>query len=294
MRPWSTVLRVPTAAGPVWFKAGRAATAFEAGLLLAARARRPPARARADRRRPGARLDAAPRRRSVAGRARRGGRARRRASPPRWRSTGGCSGRSRRTRRELLALGVPDMRPAVMPERFAEALRVVEAIGERTGHPEAAAVCRRVASLERGVRVPTASGSPHRRCRRASTTTTSTRRTSSATVATCATTTGATRWWRTRSRRCSCRWASSRAARPSRAARARDAYLGEFADVAPYDELVATLELACRVAKVARVLTWERAVRSAWEEGEMVEDAWAVATIATLGAVGEPSYLSLG
>ena len=42
--------------------------------------------------------------------------------------------------------------------------------------------------------------------------------------------------------------------------RARDAYLGEFRDLGPHAELVATLELACRVAKVARALTWERAL----------------------------------
>ena len=76
--------------------------------------------------------------------------------------------------------------------------------------------------------------------------------------------------------------------------RARDAYLAEFAEIAPHGELVATLELACRVAKVARVLTWERAVRAAWKEGETVQDAWTLATIQTLGAVADESYLSLG
>ncbi|HEX6920646.1 MAG TPA: phosphotransferase [Actinomycetes bacterium] len=34
-RPWSTVLRVPTAAGPVWFKASASGTAYEAPLLTA-------------------------------------------------------------------------------------------------------------------------------------------------------------------------------------------------------------------------------------------------------------------
>jgi hypothetical protein len=32
LRPWATVLKVPTAAGPVWFKAAAPATAFEAPL----------------------------------------------------------------------------------------------------------------------------------------------------------------------------------------------------------------------------------------------------------------------
>ena len=45
--------------------------------------------------------------------------------------------------------------------------------------------------------------------------------------------------------------------------RARAAYLEAFADLAPPDELAADLELACRVARIARTLTWERALRSA-------------------------------
>ena len=43
--------------------------------------------------------------------------------------------------------------------------------------------------------------------------------------------------------------------------RLRDAYLEPFGDLAPHAELVATLELACRVGKVARALVWHRAVR---------------------------------
>jgi hypothetical protein len=42
--------------------------------------------------------------------------------------------------------------------------------------------------------------------------------------------------------------------------RPRDAYLEVFGDLAPHGELVAELDLACRVAKIARVLTWARAV----------------------------------
>ena len=44
--------------------------------------------------------------------------------------------------------------------------------------------------------------------------------------------------------------------------RLRDAYLGAFDDLAPHAELVESLELACRVGKVARTLTWDRAVRA--------------------------------
>ena len=42
--------------------------------------------------------------------------------------------------------------------------------------------------------------------------------------------------------------------------RVRDAYLEGFAEYGSHDDLVTELELACRVAKVARALTWHRAV----------------------------------
>ncbi|MDL5154952.1 phosphotransferase [Actinomycetospora termitidis] len=42
--------------------------------------------------------------------------------------------------------------------------------------------------------------------------------------------------------------------------RVRDAYLDVFADLAPHAELVATCTLACRAAVVARALVWHRAV----------------------------------
>lgn len=50
---------------------------------------------------------------------------------------------------------------------------------------------------------------------------------------------------------------------PSSLVRARDAYLGEFAEIAPTETLTRTLELACRCAKIARAHTWERAMREA-------------------------------
>jgi hypothetical protein len=48
--------------------------------------------------------------------------------------------------------------------------------------------------------------------------------------------------------------------------RARDAYLEAFGDLAPRAELVAELELAVRVSKVARALVWQRALSD--EPGE--------------------------
>jgi hypothetical protein len=47
-----------------------------------------------------------------------------------------------------------------------------------------------------------------------------------------------------------------------RVRRLRDAYLSAFADLGDHDQLVATLELACRVGKVARAVVWDRAVRA--------------------------------
>ena len=113
-------------------------------------------------------------------------------------------------------------------------------------------------------------------CRRASTTTTCTRGTSSATPAASASTTGATAWSPTPSPPCSSPCSSCSAARAGfddpRFLRARDAYLEVFADLAPRAELVETLELACHVAKIARALTWDRALRAARDQGEPGED----------------------
>ena len=76
--------------------------------------------------------------------------------------------------------------------------------------------------------------------------------------------------------------------------RARDAYLEVFTDVAPRAELAETLELACRVAKVARALTWERALRAAREQNEEVDAYFASAPAETLAAVLDESYLGGG
>jgi hypothetical protein len=47
-----------------------------------------------------------------------------------------------------------------------------------------------------------------------------------------------------------------------RVLRIRDAYLDAFTDLAPHAELVGTLQLACRVGKIARALTWDRALKA--------------------------------
>ena len=71
--------------------------------------------------------------------------------------------------------------------------------------------------------------------------------------------------------------------------RVRDAYLEGFADLAPHGELVDTLELACRLGKIARTLTWERAYRAAGP-GE-VDERWASAAFETLASLLGDSYL---
>ncbi len=55
--------------------------------------------------------------------------------------------------------------------------------------------------------------------------------------------------------------------------------------------MVATLEVACRVAKVARVLTWTRAIEAARQEGEDLDDQWTRAPIETLASLLDDSYL---
>jgi hypothetical protein len=48
--------------------------------------------------------------------------------------------------------------------------------------------------------------------------------------------------------------------------RPRDAYLEVFGDLASRGELIEELELACRVAKVGRALSWDRALRMRGDE----------------------------
>ena len=64
-----------------------------------------------------------------------------------------------------------------------------------------------------------------------------------------------------------------------------------FSDRAPRAELVETLELACQVAKIARALTWHRALQAAREQGEAVDPDWATAPLETLAMVLDDDYL---
>ena len=84
---------------------------------------------------------------------------------------------------------------------------------------------------------------------------------------------------------------SARRSTTARFVRARDAYLEVFTDLAPRAELADTLALACHVAKVARALTWDRALQAAREQGEAVDPTWATAPLETLAMVLDESYL---
>jgi Phosphotransferase enzyme family len=72
-------------------------------------------------------------------------------------------------------------------------------------------------------------------------------------------------------------------------AQIRDAYLHVFSDLAPHAQLVATLELACRVGKVARALTWSRAV--AQSDPGQLDEQYANAPLACLRSLLDSSYL---
>jgi aminoglycoside phosphotransferase (APT) family kinase protein len=73
--------------------------------------------------------------------------------------------------------------------------------------------------------------------------------------------------------------------------RARDAYLDVFSDRGPRAELGELLELACHVAKIARALTWHRALQAAREQGEPVDPEWADAPLQTLAMVLDAHHL---
>ena len=74
-----------------------------------------------------------------------------------------------------------------------------------------------------------------------------------------------------------------------RVVRLRDAYLEAFSDLAPRAELVEALELACRVGKAARALTWTRALSALHPDD--VEDQWTRAPLESMASLLDDSYL---
>ena len=271
VRPWATVLRAPTAAGPVWMKLAAQRTAFEVPLYRVL-ARAAPERVltpiAVDVERAwvllpdgglslgerGAGLDA------VVEALVSYGRLQRELEP---------------AVEEMLALGVPDMRPPVMPDRFHEALAAAGGNAEVAAmEPEVTAWCERLAAS------PLPPSLDHNDLHP----------------------------WNMLDGPRYYDWGDSVIAHPFAAmlvplgylqyrfgdeplGRARDAYLGVFADRGPHAELVETLELACRVGKIARTLTWDRAIRTAREQGEAIDPDWATAPAETLERLLRPGYL---
>ena len=77
----------------------------------------------------------------------------------------------------------------------------------------------------------------------------------------------------------------------ARVERVRDAYLAEFVGLASRAELVRSAELACQVAKVARVLSWTRALAAlgADEDAELAR-----APLHWFGMLLDPSPVGVG
>jgi Phosphotransferase enzyme family len=262
LRPWSTVLTAPTSHGRVWLKACAPGTAFEVGLYEVL-ARVAPERVLTpialDRRRGWVLLP--------------GG-----GPPLADRLTGDdlveafvtILPRYAQLQRDLapesarlLALGISDMRPAIMPQRFEEALDAVADDSDAATREQVAGMrdtfaswCRRLADM------PGAASVDHNDLHPWNMLVPHVARLQDV------------RFYD---------WGDAVIAHPfasmlvpltwlrdqlglsldaPRAVRVRDAYLAVFGDLATPAELVETLELACRVGKVARALIWDRAVRS--------------------------------
>lgn len=295
LRPWATVLRAPTSTGPVWLKAAGPGTAFEVGLYELLSRVSPdhvltpiatdPARGwivLPDGGSPlGERLTGTALVDAFASALVRYGELQRDLAPH---------------VEEALALGVSDMRPGVMLRRFDHALEVTGSAIDSHGGPADRAMHRRVTALRPTVgswceqlmtsRVPASldhndlhpwnilgDGA------------------------------GDARFYD---------WGDCVVAHPFAAmlvplgflqhvlgvdvddptvVRARHAYLRVFAGTAPGEDLATTLEVACRVAKVARVLTWDRALQAARDDGEELDEQWATAPLTTLASLLDRSYV---
>jgi hypothetical protein len=282
LRPWATVLKVPTTTGTVWFKAAAPDTAFEAALYEVLARVVPehvltPLGVDADRGwlllpdggpPIGERLEGRERFEALVEAIVEYGRLQRALAP----HVG-----------ELLAIGVADMRPAAMPERFEQALAAAGALAGPGKLDHVAAMRDTVARwCERLAGSPVPPSLDHNDLHPWNVL-------------------GGARFYD---------WGDSVVAHPFAAmlvplgfvqrdgeahlARAREGYLAVFADLAPHDELVETLELACRVAKIARALIWERALRSARAQGEEIEARFAMAPAETLASILDESYLGGG
>ena len=293
LRPWATALRAPTDRGPVWLKAAGPETAFEVALyqlLERAAPERVLAPIASDPGRGwvvlpdggvtlGERLGELDPVEAMAVVLPEYGRLQRDLAP---------------RVDELLRLGLADMRAAVMPRRFEEAVEAVGRYVERRGTGSDHETVRRVLAMR---------GRFGEWCARLQ----------GAAV-------GASldhndlHWWNVfvDGRVRFYDWGDSVVAHPFASmllglgmlrrqlgvgaddpavVRPRDAYLEVFGDLASRAELVEELELACQVGKVGRALSWQRALRMGGDEeaGEfadgplvalrsLLSDSWLEAT----------------
>jgi len=285
VRPWATVLRAPTGGGVVWMKAAAPATGFEVGLYgvltrvvpdrvltpLAADAGRgwivlPDGGATL-----GDDVTAEQEAEGLAGALAEYGQLQRDVMPH---------------VAELLAVGVPDMRPAVMVERFAEAVdagRLVSTDEDRFAHHRIAAMTGTVRQWCEQLAASSVPASLDHNDLHPRNVLVDGRR--------------PMRFYD---------WGDSVVAHPfavalvtlsvlrqlldvgvddPRVTAARDGYLEGFRATAPDEDLGATLHAACRVATIARALTWDRALRTAREQGEPVDPDWDAAPLRTLEAL---------
>jgi Phosphotransferase enzyme family len=293
LRPWGTVLTAPTTQGPVWLKAAGPGTAFEVGLYQLLQ-----------RVVPGHVLS------PIAADTVRGWVVLPDGGTPIGEGLSGTDlvdamavalpqyGQLQRDLAphadHLLALGVADMRATIMPSRFEEALEAIGEYVQRRGAPADRATYMRVAALGETVtswceRLTALCGPPsidHNDLHPWNIFLTGA---------------GQAGFYD---------WGDSVVAHPfssmlvalgymqfyalevdlddPQILRLRDAYLEVFSDLAPHAELVEALELACRVGKIARALTWDRSVRAL---GQDVDEEFASAPLRSLGSLLDDSYL---
>jgi hypothetical protein len=274
VRPWATVLRLPTSGGSYWLKAPGPLVAFEVGLyeLLA--------RAAPDQVLTPLAVDvqhawlllpdggpslgeSATGRELVEGVAA--------ALPPYARLQLALAPHVD----ELLALGVTDMRPEVMPARFDEALTAVRGYDESAAERVAGMRPNVVEWCERLADSPVPASLDHNDLHA----------------------------WNILAGPRFYDWGDAVVAHPfssmlalawvemsdAELVRLRDLYLEPFADLAPHAELVEQLELACRVGKIARALTWHRSISP--YPPETVDDNWRSAPTEWLLSLPDDSWL---
>jgi hypothetical protein len=251
LRPWATLLRAPTTRGVVWMKAAAPATSFEVplyGLLARVVPDRVLEPIAADEERGWILLEDG------------GAPIAEDDDPSGFAAAVVDYGRLQRELMphvdELLALGVHDMRPRAMPQRFEEALALAPDPSVAALRPQVREWCEQLAAS------PLPPSLDHNDLHRGNIL-------------------AGGRFFD---------WGDSVVAHPFAVllvpldvdATVRDPYLEVFTDLAPRRELEGTLELACRVAAIARALTWERALRAARDQGEPVPAAWEQAPLKTL------------